>query len=153
MVCSVVASKAVARAPAGNALLTDDKGKFPLGMSLTLEYSLTELGEVAIVFHETVGGRRLIEESFPGDTFRGISPYTYLAEFKASYSEASFGRYSINYKGSDQLFIKTGCGDGNWQGHFVQTYVGGHATQVVSLDCRPKQHAADEFLSRLKASF
>lgn len=152
MICDVVASKIVAATASSESAIIRSQVEFPRGMSLTLEYALVDGSGLSIAFYETNSGRVLIEEPFPADAFRGVSPYTNLAEFSAPYSEASFGRFGINYKGSDQLFIKNTCGNGNWRGHFVQTYVGGHVTQVVSLVCRPQSHDADELLSRLKAT-
>jgi hypothetical protein len=150
MICDVVASKTVAANE--QIAVNRNMNDFPSGMSLKLEYALADGAGLSIALFETDSGIRLIQEAFPVETFRGISPYSNLAEFRASYSEASIGRFGINYKGSDQLFIKNGCGNENWRGHFVQTYVGGHSTQVVSLDCRPVRNVADEFFSRLKAS-
>lgn len=152
MICDVVASKIVAETASSESAVTRSQIEFPQGMSLTLEYALADGSGLSIAFYETKSGRLLIEEPFPADTFRGVSPYTNLAEFRAPYSEASLGRFGINYKGSDQLFIKNTCGNENWQGHFVQTYVGGHVTQVVSLACRPKNNDTDELLSRLKTA-
>lgn len=149
IVCNVVASKLVATIPIVSPNRQDE---FPLGMSMTLEYTLGDDNDLMMAFLETDSGKWLIQEPFPTETFKGISPYSNIAEFRAPYSEASVGRFGINYKGSDQLFIKNGCGNGNWRGHFIQTYVGGHHTQVVSLDCRVVRDASDEILSRLKGS-
>lgn len=149
MICDVVASKTVALNE--RIAVARNKSDFPSGMSLTLEYTLADGKGLSIAFYETVSGSRLIEELFPSDAFRGVSPFTDLAEFRASFSEASIGRFGVNYKGSDQLFIKNGCGDGNWRGHFIQTYIGADRTLVVSLDCRPTSNVADEFFSRLKS--
>lgn len=152
LICEVVDSRLVTSSDTHSGMIAKHAEGFPLGMSLTLEYKLVDPEGLTITLYESNDRRRLIEEPFSAETFRGISPFTSIAEFKAPYSELSFGRFGINYKGNDQIFLKNGCGNGDWIGHYVQTHVSGHFTQVVSLSCRPTIDAASELLARLTVS-
>lgn len=152
MICEVIDSRLVAARGEAPSTFKRYGNDFELGMSLNMEYALDDEGALLISLFEADGKDVLIDELFSADTFRGVSAITSVAEFRASYSEVSFGRFGISYKGSDQLFLKNGCADNGWLGHFVQTYVGGHLTEVVSLKCRPFVDAMDEVFARLSIS-
>jgi hypothetical protein len=147
--CDVVKSRFVAAAPEYRDRVPTAGRGFPAGMPLTLDYVLDGAGGLSVSLGEAGGGEVFIDEPFPAATFAGVSGITNTAEFRAPYSEVSFGRFGLNYKGSDQVFLKTACGKGGWRGHYVQTHVSGYFTQVVTLECRPFVDAADAVLARL----
>lgn len=149
MICDVVGSQLVAaRGELPSEFMAYETG-FQPGMSLNVDYALDDEEGFTISLGEPIGGSEFIEELFSAATFKGVSRTTDVAEFRASYSEASIGRFGMHYKGSDQLFLRDTCGNGDWLGHFVQTHVGGHFTQVVYLECRPFVDAIDDVLDRL----
>ncbi len=124
------------------------KGYTP-GTTLIVDYTLDPTSGLTIYLGEPNRANVLIEEPFPESSFKGISKITHKAEYRSTFSEFSLGKYSVNYKGNDQLNIKRSCSTG-WSGHYVQTYVSGHFTQVVSLSCRPLVNATEDLLDRLK---
>ena len=147
--CDVIESRFVAAAPEYRDRISKAASGFPAGMSLTLDYVLDGARGLSVSLVEAGGGEVFFDEPFPAATFLGVSGITNVAEFRAPYSEVSFGRFGLNYKGSDQFFLKNGCGNGGWRGHYVRTHVSGHFTQVVTLACRPFVDATDAVLARL----
>ena len=148
MLCEVMSNRFVAiRDGHSNTNISYGEG-FSVGASLTFDYTLDEASGLSVFLGETNSGGVLFDEPFSADKFRGISPVTNNADFRASYSEVTFGHYRMNYKGNDQLYLKR-CRDDDWSGYYVQTYVGGQFTQVVTLNCRTFVDAVDEVLARL----
>jgi hypothetical protein len=147
MYCEVIGSRFVVTHETGAS--TGKKESFPYGLPLTFDYVLDLDDGFAILFGETQTGRMVVAEPFPVEAFRGISRITNVAEFRTPYSELSFGRHRINYKGVDQLYLRGDyLGDG-WSGHLVRSHVSGLFSQVVSLTCHSFVDAVEEVLARL----
>ena len=151
MNCEVVGSRIVSADNTHTEFVLRLKSDFPFGTEFSFEYGLHDASGLTIYFSETATRNVLINETFSANNFRGISQVSNMAEFGTTYSEASFGRYLLNYKGSDQLFIKNRCDGQEWSGHFVQPHVSGLFTQVVSLECRNFVDARDDVFARLAA--
>lgn len=132
---------------------TISKGELPEGYApgttLIVDYTHDPASGLTIYLGEPNRVNILIEEPFPESSFKGISKITRKAEYRSTFSEVSLGKFSVNYKGADQLNIKRTCSAG-WSGHYIQTYVSGRFSQVVSLECRPLVNATEDLLARLK---
>lgn len=118
------------------------------GMTLGVDYRIGDGGVLTLMTGTPDRPNGLISETFAPDSYRGISPFTGSAEFRAGYSELTLGRYGINYKGNDQLHLRL-CGESLWQGQFVHAHVSGLFTQVLSLECRAGAGRVESFLGRL----
>jgi hypothetical protein len=151
MICVVVGSRTISADDTHSEFGSRLREDFPIGTEFDFEYGLDDASGLTIHLSETAKLDVLIDETFPANKFIGISQVTNIAEFRATYSEATFGQHRMNYKGSDQLFLKTQCGGEEWSGHFVKTHISGVFTQVVSLDCRNFVDARDEVFARLLA--
>ncbi|WP_141118021.1 hypothetical protein [Leisingera sp. JC1] len=123
---------------------------FPADASLIFEYVLDHSGRLEVLFREENREAVYFEDPFLAQGFEGFSPFAGVAEFNSNYREFSLGRHHINYSGNDQLFLKRCSGTG-WRGHYVQTFFGGHGTQVTKLLCETEVDAIDEVLARLGA--
>ncbi|WP_170763701.1 hypothetical protein [Ruegeria lacuscaerulensis] len=147
--CEVLSNRFV---PSDNDRTVSDVGH-PMGhlpgSTFIVDYTLEPESGLTIFLGEPNRTNVLIEEPFPTSSFKGISKITNKAEYRSTFSEFSLGKYSVNYKGNDQLSIKSYCG-AEWSGFYVQTYASGLYTQVVSLTCRPFVDATAELLDRLK---
>ncbi len=151
MICEVVGSRIVPAGETPPVIGSRVRDDFPAGSLLVVEYGLDEASGLTIHLGEPAGQTTLIDETFSAGGFRGVSRVSNIAEFRAAYSEASFGQYHLNYKGSDQLFIKNRCDGRKWSGHFVRTHLSALFTEVVSFDCRHTVDARDEIVARLSA--
>lgn len=151
MICEVVGSRTITADDGHPEFGSRFREDYPIGTEFDFEYGLDDASGLTINLRDTAKRDVLIEETFPANKFRGISQVTNIAEFRATYSEATFGKHRMNYKGSDQLFLKNRCEGEEWSGHFVQTHISGVFTQVVSLECRTFVDARDEIFSRLSA--
>jgi len=149
MICEVVGSRIVSAEGAQAEFVSHLKDDFPTGTEFHFEYGLDDASGLTFYLSETAKRNVLINETFLANDFRGISKVDNMAVFGATYSEASFGQYWLNYKGNDQLFIKNGCDGRKWSGHFVQTHVSGIFTQVVTLECRNFVDAREEVFALL----
>lgn len=149
MICAVVGSRTISADDTHPEFVPRFRDDFPIGTEFDFEYGLDDASGLTIHLSETAKRNVLIDETFPANKFRGISQVTNIAEFRATYSEATFGQHRMNYKGSDQLFLKNRCEGEEWFGHFVQTHVSGVFTQVVSLECRTFVDAREEVFARL----
>lgn len=149
MICEVTSSRLVSEIDKSRPASASDKEDFSAGMTLYFEYALDGSMGLSISLGEPKDRSGLIDEPFSAETFSGISRFTNIAEFRAAYSEISFGKFGMNYKGSDQLLLRNRCGSRNWSGHFVRTQVSGQSTHVVSLECQPFIDAVDAVLHRL----
>lgn len=149
MLCEVVGNRFVASREANQSSKVGHREGFSIGASLLYEYTLDDTGELMISL--SARGREIVlfEDPFAAERFNGISPTTKIAEFRTSYRELSFGHFSMNYKGNDQLRLKR-CKNNNWDGHYVRTYASGQFVQVVTIDCQPVVDAVDDVLARLK---
>lgn len=151
MICEVVDSRIILADdthPGFGSRLRED---FSTGTEFHFEYGLDDASELTIYLGEAATRNVLIDERFLASNFKGVSRLTNYAEFRAAFSEATFGQYRINYKGSDQLFLKNRCDGEEWSGHFVRTHLSGLFTQVVSLECRTFVDARDDVFARLSA--
>lgn len=148
MICEVTGSRFVAASDGQSNTIFRNVESISPGATLTFDYTLDEASRLSIFLRDTNRGKALVDEQFSAKMFRGISWVTNKAEFRATYSEASFGKFRINYKGSDQLYLKR-CQNDYWSGHYLQTYASGKFTQVVSLNCRPFVDTVDDVLARL----
>ncbi|WP_149866488.1 hypothetical protein [Tropicimonas marinistellae] len=151
MNCEVVASRTVSSGDRQSLADTGNGAEHAPGTTLVVDYKHDTSNGLTIYLGEPNRANVLIEEPFPASSFEGVSRFTNVAEYRNTYSEVSFGRHGMNYKGNDQLFLKEKCRGGDWSGHFVQTSVSGHFTQVVSLRCQPFVHVIDDVFARLKA--
>lgn len=122
----------------------------PADTSLIFEYLLDHSGRLDVFFREENHEAVYFEDPFLAQGFEGFLPFAGVAEFNSNYREFSLGRHHINYSGNDQLFLKRCSGTG-WRGHYVQTFFGGHSTQVTKLLCETEVEAIDEVLARLGA--
>lgn len=148
MICEVTDSRFAPAGPARWDRAMAAGRQFAPGTLFTFDYALTEGRGLTVSLAAADRRSPLIDEPFAGGDFTGISGFSKSAEYRAAYSELSLGRHGINYKGSDQLYLKN-CGPEGWTGHFVQTHVSGLFTQVVSLDCHPVSDATGDVLDRL----
>lgn len=149
-VCEVLANQFVAHGIDSERFDDQYPAGHKPGATFIVDYTFDLSNGLTIYLGEPNRSKVLIEEPFPTSSFKGISKITHTAEYRSTYSEFSLGKFSVNYKGNDQLSIKKYC-DGGWSGHYVQTYASGFFTQVVSLDCRPFVDATEELLARLRA--
>lgn len=151
MICEVLTSEFV---PASEdfAISNDIRGEgFLSGTTFFIDYTHDLETGINIFLGEPNRANVLIDEPFPASSFKGVSRITNIAEYRTTYSEVSFGEYSMSYKGSDQFYLRK-CSSEEWKGFYVQTYVSGHYKQVASLNCRTFVDAIDEVLARLKLS-
>ncbi len=149
MICEVVDIRTVTPNDLQSGNHLDHGRDFQLGNEFNFEYGFSGDAGFSIYLSDASGKGILIDEAFSISDRIGISRTTGIAEFRAPYSEASFGLHRMNYKGNDQLFLKSGCNGRKWSGHFLQTHVSRILTTVVSLDCRATIDALDDVLVRL----
>ena len=152
MICEVVGSRIVPADITHTEFTARHSEDFAAGTEFSFDYGLDDASGLKIHLSEAAKRSVLIDETFPASKFRGISQVTNTAEFRATYSEATFGQYRMNYKGSDQLFLKSRCEGKEWSGHFVQTHRSGLFTKVISLECRSFVDGRDEIFARLLAA-
>ena len=126
------------------------RGDFSEGMSLYFEYALDASKGLSISLGEPRDRGGMIDEPISAKTFNGVSRFTNVAEYRAAYSEFSFGRFGMSYRGSDQLAHRNCFNSMDWSGHFIRAHVSGHSKQVVSSACRPFVDAANAILDRLR---
>ncbi|MDU8945771.1 hypothetical protein [Ovoidimarina sediminis] len=152
MICEVVGSRIISEDGTHPEPASRPNESFLKGTEFDFEYGVDDALGLTIHLRETANRNVLINETFPMKSFSSISQVTNIAEFRAPYSEATFGQHRMNYKGSDQLFLKNQCGGKEWSGHLVRTHVGGLSTHVVSLKCRTFVDARDEVFARLSTA-
>ena len=149
MICEVLVSKFVPTSDE-HTISNDIRNKgYSPGTAFNFDYTHDLENGIEIYLGAPNRTNILIEEPFPASSFKGISRITDSAEYRTTYSEVSLDKFSMNYKGNDQLYLKK-CGSEEWEGFYVQTYVSGQHTQVVSLKCSTFVDAIDVVLSRLK---
>ena len=151
MICEVIDSRFVPASDDTSETHVGHGEGYLSGTTFIIDYTHDVENGLTMYLAEPDRKNVLIEEPFPADSFKGISRITNNAEYRTTYSEASLGKFSMNYKGSDQFYIRK-CSAEEWQGSYIQTYVSGHFNQVVSLKCRTFVDAIDEVLARLKLS-
>lgn len=146
--CLAAGSQYVASDRSQSARKTGHNSSFPADVSLIFEYMLNPSGRLEVFFRQENRETVYFEDPFLAGAFRGLSPFAGVAEFSSNYREFTLGRHHINYSGNDQLFLKK-CSGTDWHGHYVQTFFGGHHTQVTTLLCETEVDAVEEILARL----
>lgn len=150
IICEVLSSRF---APADGYSFVPDagySGRFSSGVTFIIDYTHEPASGLSLYLGEPNRTNVLIEEPFPTRSFKGVSLITNHVEYRKPYSEITLGEHLVSYKGNDQLFVKKSCNAAEWNGHFVQTYVAGHFTQVVALKCRTFVDAIAEVIARLR---
>jgi len=151
MICAVTASKFV---PTNDEYTISNHilGRgYSSGTVFNLDYTQGLGNGIEIYLGAANGVNALIEEPFPPSSFKGVSRITNSAEYRTTYSEVSLDKFSMNYKGNDQLYLRK-CSSEEWEGFYIQTYVSGQYIQVVSLKCDAFVDAIDDVLTRLKSN-
>ncbi|MEW2912826.1 hypothetical protein [Leisingera sp. JC11] len=147
--CFAAGSHYVATDRSHSGMKNGQSSSIPAGAALIFEYMLDHSGRLEVFFREENRMSVYFEDPFLAQGFKGFSPFAGVAEFSSNYRKFSLGRYHINYSGNDQLFLKK-CSGTDWRGHYVQTFFGGHHTQVTNLHCQTEVDAVDEVLARLR---